>query len=925
MSSNKSRGFAMLFVTITMGLLSLLISSVAAQNLMYNAQLRREFAKKRARYAALFALKVALARLQESAGVDGVISAKRNNVDSKIAPNGNTIGIWRTYKSEGQYRTEFLRWLAADYDSDNQHNVPKLQMRDADDTLHWDFAIHDESQKLDLSLQNTTNDNYVKLLCPQQSGYEQVFTIVPDKKHGAFERKNIDFLEQIELFDSKLWHEIANEREEYTLHSYAVLSGQTGLKTDLSTWMTGSNFAANEYIFAGDPALPAPPPTWKFLQSFCKLKDRRSSDGLPVAPTQPLHRPQYMVDYSQRTLANLGDDLGSATNHGIYPIVAQLDFSISAAFIGGELVIKIQPLFALWNPHSLPLQPTDYQLDALIFPQRSDAKICLTISGELRAPMGANHSNILELCSDETEQYLRRIFGLTFNCGFKAGEVKIFSIANDSDATPARITSAISGNYNNCLLLKTGLKASDYTKFTISCTDQNNIQNLNWNEFYIRLIHRPSQAILQEIAQLTPINSGQISPITAQPNDGEKLLLTLSTTMKVGLGEDAQTDSGIRWLAFANPRAPFVNRALFQDPASIFFGQECIPGNWSWNANFTGGKPSPDYQRLNFLNGLILFDIPHRDYGILNIAALQHANWTPFGYLPNACFGNSTSNPYMPANRTIFANASTGIWPSHNRVESLFDYSYLLNESLFDNFFCSTVHGTTEQKLANKRFKILGTKIEPATLLIKGNFNVHSTVEKAWIAYLASRFNGNGEVIFPRIYSQSTDQYASFSKYDVKNLAQSIVALVEQRSLFPVLSSFINRQPAENDDPGLLQRAILHSGINRNRSKHHIAFAKGRRWFSDAVASGYLEEGLPTTLSQADLLQGLAHFITVRGDTFRIVAIGTCANASARCEAIVQRMPAFVDPGKNSPEDTALAEVNKKLGRRFEVILFRWL
>jgi hypothetical protein len=110
-----------------------------------------------------------------------------------------------------------------------------------------------------------------------------------------------------------------------------------------------------------------------------------------------------------------------------------------------------------------------------------------------------------------------------------------------------------------------------------------------------------------------------------------------------------------------------------------------------------------------------------------------------------------------------------------------------------------------ENKLANQRFKILTTPIGPATLLVKGSFNVHSTSEEAWEAYLNSRINDGNEVIFPKIYNINANQCAFFSKYEAKSLATSIVTLIKQRSLFPTLSTFVNRQLSGEMSCGLLQ------------------------------------------------------------------------------------------------------------------------
>jgi hypothetical protein len=69
----------------------------------------------------------------------------------------------------------------------------------------------------------------------------------------------------------------------------------------------------------------------------------------------------------------------------------------------------------------------------------------------------------------------------------------------------------------------------------------------------------------------------------------------------------------------------------------------------------------------------------------------------------------------------------------------------------------------------------------------------------------------------------------------------------------------------------------------------------------------------------------MAHFIAVRGDTFKVVAAGSCGAIEKRCEATVQRFPEFVDPGGNAPGDKILSAVNGTLGRRFAVVLFRWI
>lgn len=97
--------------------------------------------------------------------------------------------------------------------------------------------------------------------------------------------------------------------------------------------------------------------------------------------------------------------------------------------------------------------------------------------------------------------------------------------------------------------------------------------------------------------------------------------------------------------------------------------------------------------------------------------------------------------------------------------------------------------------------------------------------------------------------------------------------------------------------------------------------------------------GLTTTdapgfLSQMDILTALGPSLTVRSDTFKIRAYGMVRNpltneveSEAWIEAIVQRVPDYVDAGLNAPTDLpgALAGDNAALGRRFVIVSTRWL
>ncbi|MFA6960506.1 MAG: hypothetical protein WC205_07145 [Opitutaceae bacterium] len=86
----------------------------------------------------------------------------------------------------------------------------------------------------------------------------------------------------------------------------------------------------------------------------------------------------------------------------------------------------------------------------------------------------------------------------------------------------------------------------------------------------------------------------------------------------------------------------------------------------------------------------------------------------------------------------------------------------------------------------------------------------------------------------------------------------------------------------------------------------------------------------PKYLTQADLLSTLGPQLTARSDTFTIRTYGETANpvttnveSRAWCEAVVQRLPDYVDDSTDAW--AAPAGTNLTFGRRFKIVSFRWL
>jgi len=277
------------------------------------------------------------------------------------------------------------------------------------------------------------------------------------------------------------------------------------------------------------------------------------------------------------------------------------------------------------------------------------------------------------------------------------------------------------------------------------------------------------------------------------------------------------------------------------------------------------------------------------------------------------------------------------------------------------------------------------TDAAAAHLLINGGFNVNSTSVQAWRALLYSHHgvatDPADSATYQHPFSRYSDSsagvsnsapwsgYRVLSNAQLDNLAVKIVEQVKLRGPFISLAAFVNRARVTAPDPtglkGALQAAIdavdadsALAAADRINSRPPFNDAASRisvlpaatkaipapatnviraHWIGDdsdantdkpqtsraAYAPGYL--------SQADLLTSLGPVLTPRSDTFTIRAYGDVQNPStsaiegrAWCEAIVQRLPDYMEP-LNAWSLPAAGTNNAKFGRRFRIISFRWL
>ena len=263
-----------------------------------------------------------------------------------------------------------------------------------------------------------------------------------------------------------------------------------------------------------------------------------------------------------------------------------------------------------------------------------------------------------------------------------------------------------------------------------------------------------------------------------------------------------------------------------------------------------------------------------------------------------------------------------------------------------------------------------------ASLMVDGMFNINSTSVPAWKGFLSGLKGGRVPVsetpalkndaelvdtqktpvasllapaareidstaLGDSAYRQQWLGFRALTDEQIEELAKAIVKQVRLRGPFLSIADFINRRPGNDKDlalSGPLQSALDDEDVSINE-----ALREGDRALSvaEAEAQGFpfpeAEAGAkavcaPGYVKQGDLLTTLGPLINVRGDTFVIRGYGEARDASGNnvlarswCEAIIQRVPDFVDPLDAAHVPTPESMANLNFGRRFNIISFRYL
>ena len=139
----------------------------------------------------------------------------------------------------------------------------------------------------------------------------------------------------------------------------------------------------------------------------------------------------------------------------------------------------------------------------------------------------------------------------------------------------------------------------------------------------------------------------------------------------------------------------------------------------------------------------------------------------------------------------------------------------------------------------------------------------------------------------------------------------------------------------------MLQAAIEKSGINGLKSSASGLWETTNIDYYPLYEEGDLTaeqrprtDGMPGSLTQADLLNKIGHLLQARSDTFVIRSSGDTvdefssganqSSAQAYYEIIVQRTPEYVDSSQLA-YDPATSVTNQKFGRKYQIVSQGWV
>ena len=919
--SKRNHGYALIWVLLLALFLSFLLLSLGVENKISNLNARKKIARQCAEDNAILALNIAIAKLQKNAGRDDRITVNASGVPGA---SSNDIAVYDVSRnSDGiHFDKNFLCVLSSNLEQADSGsvkishkgddkiyaNLVKITYKDGSISGRYAYFVDDESQKASLvSVDDSCNDRsdrarYIKQTCHQSFGLNFCDELSEIYTQSLSIYHKIDQLEQMKFVDKK-YDDFEKFLHNFAIHSYGILSSieHKKLKLDLTKFFTGEKDLSGN-IFPVPTNCTIPPPTFQFLKSFAEVY------GNEVVADANIFRPQEDASVNRSR---------SPTKHGFHPVMTKFALKIFIKNINGKIYLQLFPEIALWNPYNIDFASGSYSV---------------TFSAMLR------HSLKATIISDKNYEDIWLFDAnnpptFNFQCRVESGMVKILQPES--------------------FLINTGVPAPDRgEEFRIEFDNKG-----EWDFSHLRLFC--DSKLLQDIYCYDSSKNSELNgqkfftdekkTLDSYMNTLNSCLFTINSRLSGVLKSDFSDFDCLRAVADGNCRASCMN--FFFGATTITTSDEPeVPswlqktvispvnkispvGNLHWITRIKTGNFDESDSALRVLSGQTLFDVPLENI-VPNVGFLRHVNFSPCSIGESYAVCGCCANPLLSVEKIFYTVANnSNLLKNAISHDSLVDYSFLLNDVLFDGYFCSTVDSS--RNFSNKRFKVLNNGAAAKDLMIKHPLNVNSINENAWIAALAG--NNDGETA--KFYRVFDDKFAKkISQSQIKLVAQNLVKNIRNSARFATIGEFVNRAvPYNSTDAGefiregVVKNAIKKSGINS--SFVNVTVDKNVWWLDDESASGAIEEGFAEFLSQGDVIAPMSHFLVSRGDTFIVRAYGddwnddskTCST-HAICEAVVQRIPEFLNNFDSADSEfTELTALNQEFGRRFKVILFRWL
>jgi hypothetical protein len=500
----------------------------------------------------------------------------------------------------------------------------------------------------------------------------------------------------------------------------------------------------------------------------------------------------------------------------------------------GKLVTILNPVALMWNPYNTALRL--HEAATITVPMKFGIEYLFNDPADPNPYKG-------RLSTSVTAPRNAISLGISDGETFEPGEIKLYTVGDER--TTSRTPSVVNEiNYSNGYYIEKWLKAGEYWRvlqqqinkssyYTTAGLDMPSPEatvqiavtpiQTNWHDSsyapasisggvgrYYQLSFMITSGMRSLDDAGLDISQGSFSAYSSTGKEGRIFIgadvpvANLSNPTPVGIyffasnaadsvNNQLPTATALEMHLSSNQRALFSSslhgtyQHLRNNPSTIYEPQDFI-GTSTLNGLFFDDRYAHygmSYNNAgNGQNRPVAWEFPTAP--LTSLAQLQHVYFNTDYYEPSYAVGNSFASPYVRRNETI-----SSVGPMHlasdypQWIGSAIDFSYLLNESLWDGYFLSSLAPTYEDgalkkvdgqeqdlnatidtfvtrsnMLKNSRMQLhlpegadaatLGSELKDPTknpeemlaghLMVEGAFNVNSVSVEAWKAFLGSLY-----------------------------------------------------------------------------------------------------------------------------------------------------------------------------------------